>query len=342
MSFGLDALLDERLKVFPADASSITHSPSSISTVIHTLIKKREDALTQAKEHAATIDKLSRRIYSEAAPDATLSAEVVQRIQRLENECQNLRKEKVRLRENLNAAEKEAVTLQESVSAKAQKVKGALKTSKAKNAASDKKRHLDAERRQRKECSNALKELARQAKITEDLRAEVEMERSDYPHLRDTEGRRSNFTVLVVPEEMRIKRAEHMKTLSKLRFRHKSFLHEAHKWHQAWMTRLAEEDADEGEEEMYASESDEDGNGDGDEVDDDGGDKLYGGMVEGGDMMTGAEYDGWRSMKGIQAVCRTAEARYGQIWCMYGVACSTTPSGLPRSSYEGIGTECRS
>jgi len=244
MSFGLDALLDERLKVFPADASSITHSPSSISTVIHTLIKKREDALTQAKEHAATIDKLSRRIYSEAAPDATLSAEVVQRIQRLENECQNLRKEKVRLRENLNAAEKEAVTLQESVSAKAQKVKGALKTSKAKNAASDKKRHLDAERRQRKECSNALKELARQAKITEDLRAEVEMERSDYPHLRDTEGRRSNFTVLVVPEEMRIKRAEHMKTLSKLRFRHKSFLHEAHKWHQAWMTRLAEEDAD--------------------------------------------------------------------------------------------------
>jgi hypothetical protein len=321
MSFGLDALFEERLEVFPADVSSVAQSPSSADVVIRTLIKERDDAQALIKEHARTIEKLEHRIYSKIAPDAGLPADVVNRIHCLETERQNLRKRNTTLRENLTAAESEAATLQESISVKAQKVKGALKVSrkakevagkeeeKAKNAASDKKRHLEAERKQRKQCSEAMRKLEAQVKITEDLRAELEREQSGYPHLRDTEGSRSNFTTLVVPLEFRIKRADHMKMLSRLRFRPKYFLHEAHKWHQAWMARLREEDAEENEKEKeYAAESDDEEDEDG--VDDVGGDKLYGGMVQGGDLKTGAEHDGWRSRKGIQGDCRTAEAQY--------------------------------
>jgi chromosome segregation ATPase len=326
MSFGLDALFEERLEVFPADVSSVAHSPSSADVVIRAIIKERDDAQALVKQHATAIAQLEHRIYSKVAPDADLPVEIVRRLHRLETECQNLRKETTTLRDNLKAAESEAATLQESISVKAQKVKGALKVSKkakevagkeeekAKSAASDKKRHLEAERKQRKECSEALRKLEAQIKITEDLRAELEREQSGYPHLRDTEGSRSNFTTLVVPLEFRIKRTDHMRMLSRLRFRPKYFLHEAHKWHQAWMTRLQEDDAEEDEKEEYAMESDVDEDGDeqnDDEQNDDGGDKLYGGMVDGGEIMTGAEHDGWRSVKGIQAVCRTAEARYG-------------------------------
>jgi hypothetical protein len=214
----------------------------------------------------------------------------------------------------LKAAESETATLRDTISEKAQKVKGALKKSKnakevagkeeqkAKDAVNERTQLLKSQKEMRKERNDALANLAEQQKIAEDLRAELKLEQSGHPHLRDTEGSRSNCTTLVVPLEFRTKRADHMKMLSRLRYRRKYFLHMALGWHVAWTTR-EDEDAEE-EEDGYATGDEEE------DLDDEEEDKLYGGMVEGG-VMTGAEHDGRRSMKGIEAVCRKAEAKYG-------------------------------
>jgi chromosome segregation ATPase len=309
MSFGLDALFEERLEAFPAEPASVSHTPGSAKAVIRALIKERDEAQAQVKEHATTIEHLENRIYKKVEADQELSVDVVRRLHRLETDVQNLRKENARLHDNLKAAESETATLRDTISEKAQKVKGALKKSKnakevagkeeqkAKDAVNERTQLLKSQKEMRKERNDALANLAEQQKIAEDLRAELKLEQSGHPHLRDTEGSRSNCTTLVVPLEFKIKRADHMKTLPRLWYRQKYFLHTALIWHQAWATR-EEEDAE--EEDGYATGSEEDEEED----------KLCRGMVEGG-VMTGAEHDGWRSMKGIEAVCRKAEGRYG-------------------------------
>lgn len=78
-------------------------------------------------------------------------------------------------------------------------------------------------------------------------------------------------------------------------------------WHGKWLEMMEAESQEEGEE--YAGGTDED------ELDDRGEDSLYDGMVERGDMMTGPEHDGWRSMRGLEQVCRNAQAQYnGSAW----------------------------
>lgn len=45
-------------------------------------------------------------------------------------------------------------------------------------------------------------------------------------------------------------------------------------------------------------------------VDDEKMDKLYGGMIEGGLMMTGAEQDSYRSTRGLETICCNAHAHH--------------------------------
>lgn len=314
MSLGLDVLFEERLEVFPADLSSISQHPGSVDAVIRSLIKERDDAQAQVKEHASTIDQLERRVYAKAAAGTELPVDVVRRLNKLETECQNLRKENAKLHDNLKAAECETVTLRDNISEKAQKVKGAQKKTKAakevagkkeekaKNAVQERQMLQKSQREMKKERDTTTRALAEQEKIAQVLRDELALEQSGKPHLRDTEGSQSSFTTLVIPIELRIARANHMKTLSKLRFSQKYFLQMAREWHEMWTTRPIEDDA---ETEEYVDDYEEELSAMCDKED-----KLYGGMVEGGDMMTGAEHDGWRSMKGVQATCRKAEDQY--------------------------------
>ncbi|KAF2825859.1 hypothetical protein CC86DRAFT_294485 [Ophiobolus disseminans] len=309
-------MFEERLEVFPAEVSSISHSPGSFDAVIKALIKERDDVQSQVKEQACTIEQLERRVYARVAADAQLPVDVVRRLNRLESDCLNLRKENAKLHDNLKAAESETATLRDTISEKAQKAKGALKKTKnakevaskeetkAKNAVHERQQLLKSQREMKEERNHARRARAEQEKITEDLRAELKLEQSGRPHLRDTEGSRSNVTTLVIPIELKINRADHMRTLSRLRFHQQYFLTTVQGWHETWTTRAQEGD-DDGQE-GYADDSEVDG------LDyEDKEDKLYGGMVEGGEMMTDAEHDGWRSMKGLEAVCRNAQARYG-------------------------------
>jgi chromosome segregation ATPase len=313
MSFGLEALFEERLEVFPAEPSSILHPAGHADAVIMALIKERDDLQAKLEDHVKTIDQLERRIYSKIAPDALLPADVVRRLHRLETESHNLRKENATIKDNLRAAESETATLRDTITEQAQKAKGASKKTKnakevagkveekAKDAVNDKQRRLASERKMRKERNDALAALSEQEKTTEDLRGELAKEQSGKPYLRDTEGPKSNITTLVVPMEFKIRRLDHMKTLTRLRSRQKYFISMAQQWHETWiaMERENDEDGEESEGEYVE-----------DYMEDEEQDMLYGDMVEGGDMMTGAEHDGWRSMRGLEAACRNVEDRY--------------------------------
>lgn len=128
--FALDALFEERLEVFPAEPSSVLSSKGHATGAIKSLIKERDTLQMQVSEQAETIKTLEHRIYSNMSPDAQLPVEVVRRLHLLENDYQRLRKENVKLNENLRAAESEAAILRDTVADKSQKVKGAMKKTK--------------------------------------------------------------------------------------------------------------------------------------------------------------------------------------------------------------------
>jgi DNA repair exonuclease SbcCD ATPase subunit len=242
--------------------------------------------------------------------------DVVRRLSRLENECQQLRDQNTRLSDNLKAAESETATLRDTVAEKSQKMKGANKKTKnakevatkveekAKDAVNDKQRHLASEQKMRKERNDALAALAKEEKLTEDLREELQAEKSGRPHLRDTEGSKSNNTTVVIPIEFKICRVDYYRTMTRLRLSPGYFVHVVREWYEMWTAKQEDEDGDEGAEHAEGQEED--------DLDDEYEDKLYGGMVEGGDVMTGAEHDNWRSMKGLDKVCRNAHARYNE------------------------------
>jgi DNA repair exonuclease SbcCD ATPase subunit len=315
MSFGLEALFEERLEAFPAEPASILHAASGhVEAVIKSLVKERDELQTQVKNHESTIEHLERRVYAKVASDAELPVDVVRRLNRLEKDCQHLRDQNTRLRDNLTAAESETATLRDTIAEKSQKMKGANKKTKnakevavkveekAKDAVNDKQRHLASERKMRKERNDALAALAKEEKIAEDLREELKIEQSGRPHLRDTEGSKSNHTTVIVPIEVRIRRIDYYRTLRRLRSSPGYLAHVVQEWHVKWTAEKEDEDGDENEE--YSEDYE------GDDLDDEYENKLYGGMVEGGDIMTGVEHDSWRSMKGLEEVCRNTHAQY--------------------------------
>ncbi|KAF1921358.1 NO signaling/Golgi transport ligand-binding domain-containing protein [Ampelomyces quisqualis] len=315
MTFGLEALFEERLEVFPTEPSSVLHATNShVEAVIKSLVKERDDLQVQAREQASTIEQLERRIYTKVAADAQLPVDVVRRLQRLENDCQHLRSQNAKLNENLKAAESETATLRNTIAEKAQKMKGANKKTKnakevavrveekAKDAVNDKQRHLASERKMKKERNDALMELSAERKIAEGLRTELKIEQSGKPHLRETEGSKSNFTTVVVPIEFRIRRQDYYRTIRRLRVNHNFLIDRMQEWHGKWLEKLNEENEEEEEEEEdggYPEDSGEDGSLYGDDG------MLYGGMLEGGNIMTGAEHDSWRSMRGLEQISPT-------------------------------------
>jgi chromosome segregation ATPase len=317
MSFGLEALFDERLEVFPAEPAEIMHSdPSQFKAVIKSLVRERDDLQAQVNNNATTIEHLESRIYAKVAADADLPVDIARRLNRLESECLQLRQRNTKLNDNLRAAESETATLRDTIVEKSQKMNGANKKTKnakevamkveekAKGVVNDRQQRIASQRKMKQERNEAQAALSQERKIAEDLRAEIKAEQSGEPHLRDTEGKNSNYTTMVVPVTFRIRRADYQRAMTRLQRSEKYLLERAQDWYETWKAKLQEErQGDEGD-------CDDESNGDKEDEEDE--DKLYGGMVEDGIMMTGAEHDGWRSMKGLEEICRDVQAHYNE------------------------------
>jgi hypothetical protein len=159
----------------------------------------------------------------------------------------------------------------------------------AKDAVNYKQHHIALERKMRKKRNDALAALMEQQKIAEALRTELEAEQSGRPHLRDTEGMKSNCITIVVPVEYKVRRTHCTRTMMWLRSSPNYYMDIVKGWYETWMTKLKEESY--GEDRDYTEGVEED------DVNNEYEDKIYGDMVEGGDMVTGAEHDGWRRSK---------------------------------------------
>ncbi|KAH6373451.1 hypothetical protein HBI34_080550 [Parastagonospora nodorum] len=292
MTLGLEALFEERLEVFPAESLTVASSKSGrAEDLIKALMREREDLQAQVQEQAATIEQLTRRLHPKPHSNALEQTETVNRLYRLEHENDVLRKEKDKLNENLRAAECETATLRSRLEDKSQKVKGANKKTKnakqvaekegekAKDAVQDKQRCAKAEKQMKQQRNEAKAALQEQLKAVDDLRSELAIERSGIIHLRETEGTHSDLTTVVIPWSS----SSGVKTTAK-------------EWYEKWKVGQEEEEVRQVVGANY--------------LDDEKKDKLYGDMIEAGFMATGAEHDGWRSIKGLKQICRNAEAAY--------------------------------
>jgi len=169
---------------------------------------------------------------------------------------------------------------------------------KAKDAQGDKQRHLASERRMKKERGDALAALQQQRKLNGDLRAELEVEQSGAPHMRDVAADPNNTTA-IIPIQFDIRRTD-VQPMTRVLESHQMNLTERFKeWYKDWKKASTSEVC-----KVVGSEG----------VNDEKKklEKLYGDMVEmpDGYMETAAEHDGWRSKRAVQAVCHHAEARH--------------------------------
>ncbi|ORY17153.1 hypothetical protein BCR34DRAFT_661114 [Clohesyomyces aquaticus] len=196
----------------PGANGAIEVPPKEFSNSVRPPTKlKKGDSMTYAKVTSGT--QKARK---------TFGNDIAARLNRLEFENQRLRSENAELQEKYGKAEREnAVLFYENVS-QSKKLKGANKKvekakvvvvkeeEKAKHAVNDKNHRLASERKMRKERNDALAAFQEQKKISGDLRAQLMVEQSGHPHLRDN-GNTEDVTTLVIPVEVEIHRADFIK-----------------------------------------------------------------------------------------------------------------------------------
>lgn len=335
MSFDLDALFQERLELFaepqPTESPRVTSGgketpqiseqnnhaveeaaekgivDKNVRDLIQTLVHERDSWKEQAESQIEVVESLQRCMYSKNIADSDLPADLVRRMDRVESENVCLRADNVQLKENLRAAESENATLCDENDGKNKKLKGANKkvknakdiagkeVVKAKDAVLDKQRHLTSERKMKKERNDALEALEEQRKINGSLRAEREVERSGAPHIRDNETK-PDITTVIVPVQFEIHRSHFRELLMGLEANQMAFVDKLKCWYEEW--RKPEEETPKVVGANYVE--------DGKKA------RIYEDTVEvpEGYLQTGAEHDGWRSKRGLEAVCRYAETRH--------------------------------
>ncbi|CAO2655186.1 Nn.00g102500.m01.CDS01 [Neocucurbitaria sp. VM-36] len=335
MSFDLDALFQERLELFPKtqhteppcaspNGKELSGIPEEFSEavkeatekgtevnsargLIKTLVQDRDAWKQEAEDQAKVIGDLERRIYSKSVAHSDLPVDLVRRMTRVESENVRLRADNAQLKENLKAAESENATLCDENDGNTKKLKGANKKVKnaknvagkeevkAKGAVLDKQRHLASERKMKKERNEALAALEDQRKICEDLRAELEVEQSGTPHIRDNDTK-SDITNAIIPVQFEIRRGDFRNLLVTFEASQIAMTENFKRWYEEW-----KKPKEETRKVVGAN-----------YVNDDKKTRIYEDMVEMSDgyLQTGAEHDGRRSKRGLEAVCRYAESRH--------------------------------
>jgi hypothetical protein len=216
------------------------------------------------------------------------------------------------LKEKVGEVGRENLMLFEENTGKSRKLKGANKKvknakdvagkeeAKAKGAVNEKIQRQAAERKMKLERNEALAELQKYKKMSEDLGAELKIERAGRPHLRE-DGVEEDYITVVIPVEFRIHRGDFRKLAMILDSNQMKIVDGFKKWYKEW-----KKPKDEKVKVVGA-----------DYVDDkkkkfkigiDISDDTDGFQQDSRIPETGAEHDGWRSKRGLEAICRQAQA----------------------------------
>jgi chromosome segregation ATPase len=337
MSFNLDALFHEPVELYEevqsltlqSEVAPVTKASEAfwvagvdedevvakerkdvdVRAIITSLSKERDVWKARAENQEVTIAELDRRVSKDLAK-SDLPTDVVRRLNRLESEITRLRSENSHLKEHLQATEYEKVNLSNQNDGKAKKLKGANKKvknakevagkeeDKAKDAVGDKQRHLASERKMKKERNDALAALREQEKINADLQVELDIERQGAPHMRGV-ATDPNNTIAVIPIEFEIRRIDVQPTMMTLEANQMQITENFKRWYKEW--KKPKEAVKKVVGANYLDDEKRKA-------------KIYEDMIEmpDGYMETGAEHDGWRSKRAMEAVCRHAEARYNE------------------------------
>ncbi|PSN66335.1 hypothetical protein BS50DRAFT_677566 [Corynespora cassiicola Philippines] len=283
------------------------------------LEKESKDWKDKEDYYEKIVENLRGELKKRAPTQTILPMDVVARLNRLERDNQLLRAENSELKNELNSAERDNAVLCHENTGKSKKLRGANKKvekaknvagkeeEKAKSAVQDKNHRLTSERKMRKERNKALANYEEQKKTSEDLRAELKIERSGRPHLRE-DGTESDETTVAIPIEFKIHRA-HFKDLVAIFESNQMVLKDKFtRWYEEW------EKPKEVRQVVGAN-----------YVEDDRkktriGMDLYEDFIEGvedrymGLTPTGAEHDGKRSKRSLEAICRQNKARYNNSY----------------------------
>ncbi|KAF2633036.1 hypothetical protein BU25DRAFT_471224 [Macroventuria anomochaeta] len=156
---------------------------------VKSLLRECDLYKAEAAKHKKSYEELERRVYERAIEDKNLPAEVVRRMNRLENEIERYRVEIKELRKNLKAAESEMATFQDKIAGQKNKLKEAGKKvrnakdfagkqeEKAKSVVHDKQLRASSERKMRQERNEAVAEVASLTRLCDDLQVALKVER---------------------------------------------------------------------------------------------------------------------------------------------------------------------
>jgi chromosome segregation ATPase len=186
------------------------------------LIGEVKEWKDKAEEYQKDNQRLYQRLTGTYQAQTDVPAELATRLNKMERENQGLRSEITELKEKVGEVGRENLMLFEENTGKSRKLKGANKKvknakdvagkeeAKAKGAVHEKIQRQAAERKMKLERNEALAELQEYKKMSEDLGAELKIERVGRPHLRE-DGVEEDYTTVVIPVEFRIHRGDFRK-----------------------------------------------------------------------------------------------------------------------------------
>lgn len=307
-----DTALDNDL---PFGVKVDTYAEDTVKLLSHERDRWKAEAAQIRKEH----NDLQRKLCRTAKTDVDLPAEMVRRLERLENDVDRYQDENKDLRDRVKAAETEVTMLQDHIVSQNNRLKGAGKKvrnakdvsgkqeEKAKDAVREKQDRVSSERKMKQKCDKALAEAASLTKLCDDLQTDLDVERAGRPHLRKGESA-SDTAVAVVPIELTVHRAHFLALTETLEISQASVTLQMQDWYDRWKKPQSPR-----QQVVGANYADDDKESTRLAVNLD---KLFGDLVEHGHQMTGAEHDGCRSKQSLENICRTAEARHATFGTM--------------------------
>ncbi|KAF2678532.1 hypothetical protein K458DRAFT_348231, partial [Lentithecium fluviatile CBS 122367] len=270
------------------------------------LTKERNQWKTLAEDSVVRIGVLEKRIASKSASAPPLDPDVVSRLNRLEQENRQLLSKNLNLEEEVCDLKREKALLCDDNKGKSRKLKGASKKvknakdvavkekEKADDAVHERNLRLKSERDSRKELKAEKGKVANCEKTIANLEADLHIERSGRPHLRN-DGSNADETVVAFSVEFRIYRQHFPKLKGMLECKRMVTTEELVNWYGQWKKPQDEKVTIVGATYIESKKNGIAGDTYGDDHD-----QLK------DCPQTGVEHDGWRSKRGLEAICRQA------------------------------------